>query len=163
MDEFAVQSNAPCLGFKVVVPDETYITMVARYATELNRTVRMMDGQDAGPPFTELEKLDSEKYQGVRAAVRHALYSSCCGGPNPIEQHNAWVYAKLKLGWTYGTREDKNKKTHPCLLPYDELSVIDRFKDVVFGETVQFFRRFMQERESLQMKEKSALSAEPRG
>jgi hypothetical protein len=166
MDEFTKRSEAPCLGFqmKVILPDDEYITMVARYATELNRTVRMMDGQDAGPPFTELEKSDPEKYEGVRAAVRHALYSPYYSGSNPIEQHNAWVYAKLKLGWTYGPREDKNKKTHPCLLPYDELSVIDRFKDVVFGETVQFFRRFMQEKELLRARENSdPFLVEPQG
>jgi len=160
-------TEMPCLGFtkgkRIVVPDEAYITLVAKYATELNRTVRMMDGQDAGPPFTELEKSDPEKYEGVRAAVRNALYSQNYCGTNPIEQHNSWVYAKLKLGWTYGPREDKNKKTHPCLVSYDELSSIDKLKDVIFGETVQFFRKIMLEKEMLQAKEKSALSAEPRG
>ena len=47
-------------------------------------------------------------------------------------QHAQWMYDKVRLGWTYGEEKDEEKKTHPCMLPYDELPEIQKKKDVLF-------------------------------
>lgn len=36
--------------------------------------------------------------------------------------HEVWAKNRKDLGWTYGETRDDNKKTHPCLVPYEELS-----------------------------------------
>ena len=38
-------------------------------------------------------------------------------------------YQRLSEGWTYGARRDDEKKTHPCLVPYEELPEIEKDYD----------------------------------
>lgn len=35
--------------------------------------------------------------------------------------HNAWMQEKLAQGWKYGPVKDFEKKTHPDLIPYEDL------------------------------------------
>ena len=36
--------------------------------------------------------------------------------------HEVWAIGRLNDGWTYGDHRDDEKKLHPCLIPYEELS-----------------------------------------
>jgi len=36
--------------------------------------------------------------------------------------HEVWAEGKLKEGWRYGKKLDADKKEHPSLIPYEELS-----------------------------------------
>lgn len=35
--------------------------------------------------------------------------------------HEVWAETRIKQGWTYGPQRDDTLKTHPCLIPYEEL------------------------------------------
>lgn len=35
--------------------------------------------------------------------------------------HEVWATGRLKDGWTYGETRNDEKKTNPCLVPYDDL------------------------------------------
>lgn len=35
--------------------------------------------------------------------------------------HEVWAETRIKQGWTYGKQRDDKLKTHPCLVPYEEL------------------------------------------
>ena len=35
--------------------------------------------------------------------------------------HDVWAESRVREGWTYGPSRDDEKKTHPCLVPYEEL------------------------------------------
>ena len=35
--------------------------------------------------------------------------------------HDAWAQACISQGWTYGEQRNDELKTHPCLVPYEEL------------------------------------------
>ena len=35
--------------------------------------------------------------------------------------HEVWAETRISQGWTYGEQRDDEKKTHPCLVPYEEL------------------------------------------
>ena len=43
--------------------------------------------------------------------------------------HDVWAVGRIKDGWTYGEKRDDEKKHHPCLLPYDELSESEKEYD----------------------------------
>ena len=43
--------------------------------------------------------------------------------------HENWAKNKLQDGWVYGEMLDNDKKTHPCLLEYEELSEEDKDYD----------------------------------
>lgn len=36
--------------------------------------------------------------------------------------HDIWARNRLSEGWKYGEKRDENKKEHPCLVPYMQLS-----------------------------------------
>ena len=36
--------------------------------------------------------------------------------------HDEWAAGRIADGWTYGPQRDDDKKHHPCLVPYEELS-----------------------------------------
>lgn len=35
--------------------------------------------------------------------------------------HEVWAESRLSQGWTYGEQRNDELKTHPCLVPYEEL------------------------------------------
>lgn len=35
--------------------------------------------------------------------------------------HEVWSAGRIKEGWKYGETRDDVKKTHPCLVPYEDL------------------------------------------
>ncbi|MBQ8463688.1 MAG: Ryanodine receptor Ryr [Prevotella sp.] len=36
--------------------------------------------------------------------------------------HEVWAEGRIRQGWTYGPQRDDTLKTHPCLIPYEELT-----------------------------------------
>jgi hypothetical protein len=40
--------------------------------------------------------------------------------------HEVWAAGRMADGWQYGPTRDDLKKTHPCLVPYGELSERER-------------------------------------
>ena len=43
--------------------------------------------------------------------------------------HEVWAKSRVEQGWTYGEVKDSIKKTTPCLVPYEELSEVDKDYD----------------------------------
>ena len=43
--------------------------------------------------------------------------------------HEAWAQRRMAEGWTYGPVRDEKTMKHPCLLPYAELSELEREYD----------------------------------
>lgn len=35
--------------------------------------------------------------------------------------HDLWAAERLAQGWRFGAQRDDGQKTHPCLVPYDDL------------------------------------------
>ena len=43
--------------------------------------------------------------------------------------HDVWAETRIQQGWTYGEQRNDDLKTHPCLVPYDELPDSEREYD----------------------------------
>lgn len=43
--------------------------------------------------------------------------------------HEVWAQNRLDQGWTYGEERSDALKTHPCLVPYDELPEVEKAYD----------------------------------
>ena len=43
--------------------------------------------------------------------------------------HEVWARGRIEQGWTYGVERNDEKKTHPCLIPYEELPEIEKEYD----------------------------------
>lgn len=49
----------------------------------------------------------------------------------PRENHENWMKMKESQGWVYGPRKDMRAKTHPDLVPFEDLPEVERYKDVM--------------------------------
>jgi hypothetical protein len=56
-------------------------------------------------------------------------YEGMFDSKSPKESHDNWMNAKIKDGWIYGEVKDVDKKTHPCLIPYEKLPYEEKIKD----------------------------------
>lgn len=58
-------------------------------------------------------------------------------GNTPEQSHESWLKHKTADGWVYGEAKDAVAKTHPCMVPYADLSEEQRAKDTLFVSTVR--------------------------
>lgn len=43
--------------------------------------------------------------------------------------HEVWAQSRIEQGWTYGEERSDALKTHPCLIPYEELPEVEKAYD----------------------------------
>lgn len=107
------------------------IESIARVCHEANRAYCQTLGDN-----NHLSWDDSPEWvrEPVRSGVQHAL-----NNPNqtPEEVHETWLSHKTDDGWIYGPTKDPVAKTHPCCVPYSQLSENDRRKDLLFLSVVR--------------------------
>ena len=58
-------------------------------------------------------------------------------------QHDSWMQQKISDGWVYGPVKDSNKRTHPDLVPYEQLNKASRAKDALFAGIVKSLAKFI--------------------
>ena len=63
----------------------------------------------------------------------------CLDNPDAPDSavHDAWLTTKERDGWEYGKKKDTEKKTHPCMIPYDKLPEQQQLKDKLFKTIVK--------------------------
>jgi hypothetical protein len=105
---------------------EAAVWQIAEICHEVNRAICIAVGDYTHKCWKDAEEWEKEsKAKGVRFAIENPHLG-------PKEQHQAWMQDRIMAGWTYGVRKDSEKKTHPCLLPYENLHRTHKIKDYVF-------------------------------
>lgn len=61
-------------------------------------------------------------------------------GSTVSDSHNSWMAQKVSEGWVYGVEKNIEKKEHPCIVPYEELSVLQKRKDYIFKFIVDGYK-----------------------
>lgn len=98
---------------------------MAHVVHEANRALQMIQRDPAISPHWH--KAESWMRISAIEGVRDAL-----AGATPEELHEAWVVHKKQEGWRYGTIKDAEAKTHPCMVPYNDLPEDQKLKDKLF-------------------------------
>ena len=57
-------------------------------------------------------------------------------------EHARWNWQKILQGWVYGSKKDEAQKTHPCILPWNQLP--DNIKEYD-RENVRLIPEFIKE------------------
>lgn len=100
---------------------------IARICHEANRALCLADGDDSQVAWAAAPQWQRD------SAIAGVQFR----GQNPeapaSATHDAWSADKIKDGWVYGPTKDAEAKTHPCLVPFDQLPPHQRAKDVLFG------------------------------
>lgn len=61
----------------------------------------------------------------------------------PEAEHESWMQAYAAMGWRYGVVRDLAAKTHPDMVPFEQLPPAEREKDAVFLAVCDIARRFI--------------------
>ncbi len=101
-------------------------TDIARICHEVNRVICEAFGDFSQTSWEEAPNWQKE------SAVNGVLTISQNPDFTPEDSHENWVLEKIYNGWTYGIVKDAERKTHPCLVPYEQLPPEQRVKDCVF-------------------------------
>ena len=62
---------------------------------------------------------------------------------SPEELHDDWVKAYEAMGWAYGPIRDREQRTHPDMVPFDELGFREQIKDAVFVALCEIARQWV--------------------
>lgn len=108
---------------------------IAIVCHEANRAWCDVNGDHSQKTWNEAEKWQRE------SAIEGVLFRF--DNPNAKEdaQHNAWMKSKVDDGWVYGTDKDAEKKTHPCIMPFNELPDFQQKKDKLFCAIVDSLKQ----------------------
>jgi len=109
------------------------LDLICRVTHEALRAYRSGIGQEDLPTWKRAPKWMKE---ATRDSVRHVL-----DNPNQTakEQHEQWADQKRVSGWRHGPRKDARQKTHPLLVPYEDLDPVERSKDALIIAIVSEF------------------------
>ena len=103
----------------------------ARIAHEVNRAYCELAGDHTQEPWDEMTEW---KRNSTLIGVDMFLADIAT---TPEQLHESWLANHVAEGWVYGETKDPEKKTHPCLVPYDELPITQRLKDIMFSAVVR--------------------------
>lgn len=110
--------------------EQEAIEYAARFTHEVNRAYCQSIGDHSQLPWDEAP---AWQQQSAISGVR--LHKG--GDHGPEASHEAWMKEKVDDGWVYGEVKDPEKKTHPCLVPFDKLPVEQQAKDYIFRAVVR--------------------------
>lgn len=89
-----------------------------------------------------------DREESFKAQFRDVIEMMC--GPDrkssPEELHDDWVRAYEAMGWIYAPQRNTDLKTHPDMVPYDELEPRERDKDAVFVALCEIARQWVIDR-----------------
>lgn len=88
------------------------------------RAYQRVIGDPVNPPWETITGPPRDSF--IDGAIHGAL-----NGRTPEEQHNNWIKNRRADGWTLGPSKDTVAKTHPNLVPYEELPAAQRRKDLI--------------------------------
>jgi hypothetical protein len=100
---------------------------VAVAAHQANYAYCLAIGDKTEPWSKCSTKIKESVLEGVRRVLE---------GETAEQLHSSWLKFKIRDGWIFGVEKDEAKKTHPCLVPYDDLPANQKYKDTLFQTTV---------------------------
>lgn len=86
---------------------------------------------EANGDHTQKHWAEAEEWQR-QSAIKGVDFRIANPTAGEDAQHNAWMEDKIKDGWKHGETKDITLKTHPCIVPFNELPEFQQKKDRLF-------------------------------
>ncbi len=99
---------------------------IAEVCHEANRAYCEALGDSTQPNWADAPDWQRE------SAIKGVLFKEAMPNSTPADSHNSWLIEKQNQGWLYGEQKDPDKKTHPCMVDYEQLPKEQRAKDYIF-------------------------------
>jgi RyR domain len=107
------------------------IEEIARVCHEANRAWCFVNGD-----VSQVEWAEAPAWQR-ESAIRGVEFALANPDAPDSAQHDAWSADKVRDGWQYGPVKDAQAKTHPCLVPFDQLPTHQQAKARLFHAIVR--------------------------
>lgn len=108
------------------MPDPNYVKGIAKVCHQANKAFCEHNGDDSQKDWTVAETWQRD------SAIKGVEFRIMNPDAGHDAQHNAWMQDKINEGWVYGETKDASAKTHPCIVPFDQLPVFQQKKDALF-------------------------------
>lgn len=86
---------------------------------------------EANDDQTQKDWDEAEEWQR-QSAINGVIFKLMNQDAGHDAQHNSWMKEKVDGGWVYGEVKDAEAKTHPCIVPFDQLPLFQQKKDALF-------------------------------
>jgi len=106
------------------------IEKIAEIAHEINRAYCKSIGDLSQVNWNEAS--DHQKLSAIMGVKFHQSSNDAL----PNNSHNSWMKEKEDAGWVYGEEKNEELKTHPCMVPYEDLPQKQQSKDYIFAAVV---------------------------
>lgn len=102
------------------------IVIIASMCHEMNRLWCEANGDNSQMNWGGAEQWQRD------SAIKGVEFKIANPNAGSDAQHNAWMQDKINDGWAYGTEKNVDLKTHPCIVPFNELPEFQQKKDKLF-------------------------------
>ncbi len=102
------------------------ILNIAAVCHEANRMYCSTIGDNSQPEWYTAPQWQRESAVNGVANIANGTVT------RPEQSHESWSAQKVLDGWVYGEAKDSTAKTHPCLVPFDQLPREQQAKDLLF-------------------------------
>lgn len=106
------------------------VLAIAMTCHEANRAYCAYLGDDSQKPWADAPDWQRE------SALKGVEFHLANPDAGDAASHDSWMAQKVADGWVYGETKDEEKKTHPCIVPFDQLPKEQQFKDALFRAIV---------------------------
>ncbi len=103
--------------------------LVYLLAEACHEATKVISEQILSEEKKEWKLIDSATKARLINAVQRAIDKKIT---DPSVAHADWMADMVKQGWVYGEKLDETEKTHPCLVPYDQLPTGQQTKDHIY-------------------------------
>ena len=110
---------------------------IAQVAHEINKAYCQALGDDSQ---LQWEFAPDWQQQSAINGVNFHLENPEAGADS---SHNSWMKEKVDTGWVYGEVKDAEAKTHPCIVPFNQLPKEQQTKDFLFRQVVHSLKKFL--------------------
>ena len=124
----------------------TSATKIARVCHEVNRAYCRAIGDDSQVAWD-----DAHDWQRT-SAIDGVTFRKMNQDAPPSAMHNNWMADKIRDGWQHGEIKDPEAKTHPCIVPFDQLPVEQQIKDYLFSAVVDVMSMKLREPSNVEIK-----------
>lgn len=101
---------------------------------EQNRVISLELGE---PDLGNWDNLSQEIKDSIINGIMNILKNP---GISPEENHENWLKYKRAEGWAYGKEQDSENKISKYLLPWSELTDLQKQKDEIFINIINQFK-----------------------
>lgn len=119
---------------KITLAASTAMLAVAVVCHEANRAWCAVNGDDTQLPWSDAPEWQRD------SALKGVEFSMANPDAPASLNHDAWTAEKLADGWKFGEVKDPEAKTHPCLVPFEDLPPVQQAKDRLFKAIVGALR-----------------------